>query len=197
MDDTLKKKWLEMAVREVSSQCQLANTAYQALSSANNTDAAFFGIQGFLTHCANVSKMLQAEQEPQPLSKLQYNWRAVFRFLQRTGIYKLAVTIGDMLGIARSSVVHQKGREFRNNLDHYDQRLFYWLKKHGPNINIGDFNVMPKSAIKLGTGVQFLYVRNLDPRTKVFTFVDKDLDLSVLHKECLKIQLIANNWLAS
>lgn len=191
MDKQLKEKWIEMAVREVSTQCQLAKAAFEVLLRPPSTDIAFLAIQAFLSHCANVSKMLQAEQEPRPIGRLESGWRTVFGWLRRWRLYKRRPTIGDLLGIDKSSAVHNEGREFRNNLEHYEHRLFKWLSNHGVQVGIGDFNVMPKSAVQAPKGA-FIYVRNLDPKTQTFTFVDKDLDLRALVDELVKIKATAD-----
>ena len=184
-----------MAVREVSTQCKLATTAFQILSNPPSTDIAFLAIQAFLSHCANVSKMLQAEQEPRPIERFEYGWRAVFRWLRRWEFYTSKPTIGDLLGVRKRSSVHHEGRQFRNNLEHYDQRLFGWLSKHGVKIGIGDYNVMPKSAIRAPKG-SLIYIRNLDPNAQTFTFVDKDLNLQALNGELDRIKAIADEYIA-
>lgn len=195
--DDLHTRWLEMAVREVSTQCKLALASFQVFAAPPiNTDIPFLAIQAFLSHCANASKMLQAEQEPGHSSKFREGWRDVYRWLRRFGLFKPKSTIGDILAFPSSSVIHREGREFRNNLEHYDQRLFKWLRKYGPKVNIADFNVMPKAAIAFNPNSPVIYIRNLDLAAQLFTFVDKDLDLAELREELLKIKVVADEWLA-
>ncbi len=194
MDEQLKKKWLEMSVREVSTQCKLARTAFEAIPQLPGVEYPFILIYSFLSHCANASKMLQALHEPQPMLKYEFEWRAVYARLRRWGLVRRGPTIGDLLEIRKSSAVHHRGRKFRNDLEHYDQRLFEWLSKHGPAVNIGDFNVMPKAAVR---GLNLIYVRNLDPTTNTFTFVDKDLDLNALVAELDRIRGTADRYIAS
>ena len=195
MDEKLRKAWVKMAIRESSTQSKLALTALDLACKAPSTDIAFVTLQAFLSHCANVSKMLQAEQEPRPISKYQFGWRTAYGWLRRLGIVRTGPTVGDLLAIKKSSPIHREGRQFRNNLEHYDQRLFKWLNEHDLNIGIGDYNVMPKSMIKAPKG-SFLFVRNFDPGKMTFTFVDKDLDVGVLRRELQAVKAAADKYLA-
>ena len=192
MDAPLKAKWIEMAVREVSTQCLLARRALEAIPNVAGVQYPFILIQAFLSHCANASKMLQALQEPQPIARYEFEWRAFFSLLKRLGLFKGGPTIGDLLGIKKSSPVHHRGRQFRNHLEHYDQRLFSWLSLHGANASIGDFNVMPKSMLNVPN---LIYVRHLDPNTNIFTFVDKDLHLNALMVELDRIRDAADQYI--
>jgi hypothetical protein len=194
MNEQLKTKWLEMAAREVSTQCMLARRAFDAITAAQGVQYPFILIQALLSHCANASKMLQALQEPQRMTRYEFGWRAVFARLRRWGLFRDGPTIGDLLGIDKSSPVHHRGRQFRNHLEHYDQRLFEWLSKYGPKVGIGDFNVVPKSMIKVKN---MIWIRNLDPQTNAFTFVDKDLDLNALVAELDRIRAAADTHLAT
>lgn len=195
MDEKLRERWVEMAIREASTQSKLAIAALDLASQATGTDFAFVTLQAFLSHCANVSKMLQAEQEPRSISRYRFGWRTAYGWLQRLGIIRTGPTIGDLLAIKKSSRIHREGRQFRNNLEHYDQRLFKWLSEHDPKISIGDYNVMPKTMIKTPKG-SFLFVRNIDPVKMTFTFVDRDLDLGILKRELEVVKVAADKYLA-
>jgi succinate dehydrogenase flavin-adding protein (antitoxin of CptAB toxin-antitoxin module) len=195
MDDQLKQKWLEYAAREVATQSKLARVAYESIRGQLGTDGPFILVQAFLTHTANASKMLQASQEPFPILRYEYDWRKVFQWLRSCGLVKRGPTIGDLLGIDRGSPLHGKARQFRNHLEHYDDRLYSWLRKHGPNVNIADFNVMPRNAIRAPAGA-IVFIRNIDPQTLIFTFLDKDLDTGVLIEELDRIRGIADRYVA-
>lgn len=139
--------------------------------------------------------MLKAEQEPRPRAHVWYE-RIVQRLYESIGRRWVATrrpNIGDLLAVAENSVVHRNGRKFRNDLEHYDERLFRWLRRTGVQVAIMDFNVMPKRAVHLG-GNQ-IFVRNLDPATHEFTLTDRDLELKPLVNELQRIQGKAKQWI--
>lgn len=184
-----------MAVREVWAQCQLAQAAYGLMQAVMGppVERPFVTIQALLSHSANVSKMLDAEQERRRLTGIEQRLPRWCRRLLRTlGFLDSRPTIGDMLGIADISIVHKDGRRFRNDLEHYDERLLRWLRRVGPKGNIMDFNIAPKGGIVFPGAI---VVRHLDPSTHHFTFSGKDLDLKLLIDELQHIQGIANAWL--
>lgn len=197
MDIKLHDKWIEMAIREVWTQCQFAHVAFSNINpkAAANTDVVFSSIHSFLSHCANVSKLLDAREWPD-----QVLTRSRFRSLIKRILRALGLTrgnggksMGEILGVPRGLAIHKK-RWFRNSLEHYDERLWTWLKGYGPDVSIFDYNVMPKSAIKVAPNLKHIWVRNYDPMTNTFTFTGKDLDISVMHKEILDIQRLADQW---
>lgn len=197
MDTKLHDKWIEMAIREVWTQCQFALVAFANISSkaAKNTDVVFSSIHSFLSHCANASKLLDAKEWPDEVlthPRLESLIKTILRVLgfKRGNGGK---NIGEILGVSKTLVIHKK-RWFRNSLEHYDERLWTWLKSYGPDVSIFDYNVMPKSAVKVAPKLKHIWVRNYDPTTNTFTFTDKDLDLSVMHKEVLDIQQLADQW---
>lgn len=196
MDEKLKRKWLEYAVREVTTQCKLARVAYESIRGQLGTDGPFILIQAFLTHTANASKMLQASQEPRRTLRYEYDWRKVFQLLRRFGLFKRGPTIGDLLEIDKRSPIHSKARQFRNHLEHYDDRLFNWIRKYRLDIGIADFNVMPRNAIRAPVGAM-IFIRNIDPQTLAFTFLDKDLDTQTLIEELDRIKATADNYVTA
>lgn len=104
-DKTEKDFWIEMSIREIWTQAHFAEIAYKNINpkSIKGTGAVFSSIHSFLSHCANVSKMLTADDgENTPK------------------------TIGDILGVSHDSDIHK--RRFRNHLEHYDERLKKWIK---------------------------------------------------------------------
>lgn len=195
----MKAKWFEMAVREVWAQCQLGKAAYGSMMagiSDRDTDRIFSSIQALLSHTANVSKMLKAEQQPRERARVwsERILRQLSRLIGRTWVFQRRLTIGDLLAVADHSLVHRDGRKFRNDLEHYDERLLRWLLRTGPQVTIMDFNVMPKGAVRLGAGANQVVVRNLNPSTHVFTLADRDLELKPLVDELRRIQGIAEHW---
>jgi hypothetical protein len=168
---TEKDLWVEMSIREISTQAHFAEIAYSHIDpkAANGSDAVFSSIHSFLSHCAMVSKMLSSKYDESTQQ-----------------------SIGDVLGISTSSSIHTT--TFRNHLEHYDERLRRWIRQYGVNIMIGDHNIGPKSAFKIQNMV---FVRHYDPTTSIFTFVNDDFDLGVLFGEVQSVKGIADKWIKS
>jgi len=165
---TEKDMWIEMSIREIWTQAHFAEIAYSHIEpkAMSENDAIFSSIHSFLSHCAMVSKMLSAKYDDNTTQ-----------------------TVGDILGIEGSSPVHM--RTLRDHFEHYYARLKAWIKKHGTNITIGDYNIGPKSAFNIPNMV---YVRHYDPTTTSFTFVNEDFNLGILFDEIVKIKALADNW---
>lgn len=155
-----------MSIREVRTQAQFAGIAYSHIDpkAANGNDAVFSSIHSFLSHCAMVSKMLSGKYGQTETE-----------------------TIGDILGISNLSPIHD--RTLRDNLEHYYNKLKNWISKYGADVMIGDYNIGPKSVIQIPGMV---FVRQYDPTTSTFTFVNDDFDLGVLATEVQKIKGIAD-----
>ena len=165
---TEKDFWIEMSIREIWTQAHFAEIAYKNIDpkAVKGTDAVFSSIHSFLSHCANISKMLNADDGDSPTR-----------------------TIGDILKISKYSDIHN--RKFRNHLEHYDERLKKWIKEKGINANIGTYNIGPKSAVQ---GIDIIFVSHYDPTDSTFTFVNEDFDLGALYDEVVKIKPIADKW---
>ncbi len=158
--------WVEMAIREIWTQAKFACLAFDNIDikKTKNQDVLFSSIHSFLSHAANISKLLKSKDDS-------------------TGM-----AIGDILSIPTSSIVHD--RNFRNHLEHYDERLKNWIDKYPADVNIGTYNIAPKGAIK----GNILFVSHYDPDSNIFVFVDDEFKLSDLHKEVLIIIQIADSW---
>lgn len=181
--------WIEMAIREISTQAHFAEIAYYKLSSGEGTDTIFMSIFSFLAHCANVSKMLKSSNETK--FRNDYPCRVIGKLLSYFSLNKHLV-IGNILRVTNSSFIHK--RAFRNHLEHYDDRLKDWIKKRNANINIGTYNVGPKPQIVVQNMV---FVTHYDPGAHIFTFVDKDCDLEKLYLEIIRIKELADAWIKS
>jgi hypothetical protein len=162
---TEKDVWIEMSIREIWTQCHFAERAFSNLDpkAAANSDIVFSSIHSFLSHCAMVSKLLKAKEQ--------------------------SLRIGAVLNIPVSSKIHK--REFRNHLEHYDERLKTWIRQKGVNRSIGTYNIGPKSSLGIPN---IVFVSHYDPTTSTFTFVDEDLELRELHQEILQTKSIADSW---
>jgi hypothetical protein len=168
---TLRQLWIEMSVREISTQCQFALIAWANLDvkAVASNDVAFSSAHSFLSHAANVSKLLRAEAIDDANDKDE---------------------IGRQLGIPTASVIHD--RKLRNHLEHYDERLRKWIILKGVSANIGTYNLGPKGAIS----GPFVFVTHYDPNTRIFTFVDEDFELNTIAAEVRTIQSAADGWVA-
>lgn len=165
---TEKDFWVEMSIREIWTQANFARIAYRNINpkAIKGTDAVFSSIYSFLSHCANVSKMLIADDGENPPK-----------------------TIGDILKVSENSDIHN--RKFRNHLEHYDERLKKWIKEKGINAMIGTYNIGPKSMIQIPN---MIFISHYDPSNNIFTFVNEDFDLSLLYREVQRIKKISDAW---
>ncbi len=165
---TPKDFWVEMSIREISTQAHFAGIAFSHLDpkAAANNDAVFSSIHSFLSHCAMVSKMLAAKDDGKPPK-----------------------SIGDVLGVSCTSLIHQ--RVFRNHLEHYDERLKAWIKKYALKSMIGTYNIGPKSAMQIP---DLVFVSHYDPASGIFTFVNDNFDLTMMFAEVQRIQAMADDW---
>jgi len=182
-----KDFWIEMSIREISTQCHFAELSYKNINLKAKADISlvFSSIHSFLSHCANVSKMLKANNNPDTILKKIINKIAIYFNSQRKPII-----IGNILNnIPDSSIIHN--RKFRNHLEHYDERLKKWIKKYGPNVNIGTYNICPKSMI---SAPNIIFINHYDPDKNIFTFVNKDFNLNELFEETKRIKKIADEW---
>lgn len=168
---TEKDFWIEMSIREISTQAHFAHLSYRNINpkAVANNDLVFSSIHSFLSHCAMVSKMLLANDGATPPR-----------------------SIGDVLGVPEASVIHN--RRFRNHLEHYDERLKDWIASRGMDANVGTYNIGPKTAFNVPGMV---IVSHYDPTLDVFTFVDEDFDLGDLHSESERIKTLADQWVAN
>jgi hypothetical protein len=163
-----KDIWIEMSIREISTQANFAEISYSHIDpkAVNGNDAVFSSVHSFLSHCAMISKMLNANDSRNPLK-----------------------SIGSILGILDSSIIHQ--RRFRNHLEHFDERMQRWIGKFAAGANIGTYNIGPKTAIQIPN---MIFVSHYDPSNSTFTFVDEDFNLSILYEEAVRIKSLADNW---
>lgn len=168
MKRTVTDYWVEMSIREIWTQSHFAGIAYGHIDpkASTGTDLVFSSIHSFLSHAAMVSKMLLAKSE-EANSK----------------------SIGDILGIPETSLVHN--RKFRNHLEHYDERLREWIKKAVMGRAIGTYNIGPKSMIGIPN---MIFVSHYDPTNDTFTFVDEDFKLGELNNELIRIKALADKW---
>jgi hypothetical protein len=163
--------WIDLSIREIFSQARYADLAYSDVVRKAELleDGLFSSIQAFLSHCAMISKML----------KRRYN--------------KLeGRSIGDMLGISDNSFIHR--RQFRDYLEHYDEKLLCWIKQ----LHQIGFPYLDGTRQNNAIGDQNItHIRNYDRATCTLTLVGEDFDLSAMHAEATRIKEIADRWIES
>lgn len=153
----------KMGMREVLSQIRYAEFCYDNLlrNKNNNILITFSSIHSFLVYSAMISKILWSKKFKCRLSK---------KILAET--------------LSVDSDLEIKKRNFRNTLEHYDERLVKWINKNNSNFLL-DKNIGPKNLIK-STNIK--YVRHYDPITGIFTLLDDDLDLNNLYNDIILIK---------
>lgn len=163
----------EVGIRAISTECTFAETAFRNIdrkAQADN-DMLFSSIHSFLSHCANVSKLLRS-------SYLVVNGQ----------------TIEQVLAVSEQSEIHD--RWFRNSLDHYDERLAEWINEMGSSNKslILDYNVGPLDAlgVDLDTAV---VVRHYDRDLYRLNLLGRAINLHTLLEESRRIRTAADTWL--
>lgn len=164
---------VEMAIREISTQCTFAEISYDNINSKaiHNVQVVFSSIHSFLSHCANVSKFLWSNQ-------LENGEKQ---------------NIASILNISNSYKIND--REVRNALEHYDERLKKWVEESDEHVSIADFNIGPKD--QLGIPKNSVLIRHYDPEKYLFTMLQKDLKLDQLFSEVIEIKNKADLWIES
>jgi hypothetical protein len=162
------------AKREVGVQILFALQAFSNITEKGEGNAlmTFSSIHSFLTHAANISKLLWSGNPPSGKKNLKTI---------------LGSDLADVLGIGPFPLLKDKG--FRDDLDHYDERLVAWIESVYPTDPAAPRTVVTDLAI--GTkvvGPNTLYMRHYDPATKIYTFGGRELDLGKLKEEVIKLQ---------
>lgn len=167
MDQAAEDFWIHMSIFEIRAQAQFAEMAFKNIGEKPGRGdewAVFSSIHSFLSHCAMVSKMLTAKGT-------------------RRSVY-------EALGLPVDSIVHD--RQFRNHLEHYDERLKQWIKKAGVGSRIINHIVGHRADLPTRNTVIISFY---DPYERIFTFVDEEFDLGKLFKCVEAIKKTANTWL--
>lgn len=205
IDIDLRLAWLFM--RELQVQSGLAARAFVDLSRIQlqvlSSDAqyhpqiytaqpedlngrAFLLAHSFLTHVANISKILWPtkpraySEPPHPVSQKERSERA--KALKR------------VLGVRESSALKQK--DFRNHLEHFDERLETWcLKGAGRNLDMIDMN---RSAFGFSSTdlppIDDISLRNLQWKPLAFAFLGETVNLEKMADELVPLHDAAVSW---
>ena len=165
------------AQREIGVQILFALAAFENITKKGegNIILAFSSIHSFLTHCANISKLLWS-----PPKATSGTVRA-----------EIGQDLADAINVPAFTLL--KDKSFRDDLDHYDERMLRWIKEEYPKHQNGDSGRRPVSDLTIGDknqkgGSNALHLRNYNPDTKIYTYAERDLDLGTLHDELLKLQ---------
>ncbi|NJE47332.1 hypothetical protein E3E35_07955 [Thermococcus sp. GR7] len=180
----VEKQLLRMYIYELHLQARFAQYAYNQmirslcglLNLSPQDDSAlketlrlevFYNAHSFLTHVANISKILAPDKG------------------------RKRKEILEELGLLEKELEIHKARRLRNHLEHYDERLEKWFGESKAH-NYADMNIMPRSAIVGIDPKDFL--RNLDPETLHFMFQAEDYDLQKLKAEVDLIKERCEAW---
>lgn len=162
----------EFTIREIFSQCTFAIKAHQNIDiKAGSTDVVYSSIHSFLSHCRNVwmllvNKNLAEEIHPR--------------------------TIMQLLGVNEATPL--SNTKLRNMLEHYDERLYKWIKAGAEGAFVLDSNVGSKQA--LGVPENSVRVRHYDFATDTFSMLNNDLPLQPMLGEAMRVRKSADAWLA-
>lgn len=206
IDIDLRLAWLFM--RELQVQSGLAARAFvdlsriqlQVLSSdaqyhpqvyAGQPEAlngrAFLLAHSFLTHVANVSKILWPPE-------LGFGRRARSHPLTQPERGERANALRRVLGVQESSRL--RVRSIRDSLEHFDERLETWcLKGAGRNLDMIDMN---RSAFGFSSTdlppIGDISLRNLQWQPLTFTFLGENVNLEKMADELVPLHEAARSW---
>ncbi|GEM_PF-5514202 len=168
----LSEQAYQYAVVEIRCQCLFAMETFKNITKKGEGEKimTFSSIHSFLTHCANISKILWSRPNP--------------KYPGVTFKEVIGENVSDRLRIGGSSPI--KDMEHRDGLDHYDERIVRWVKdalsRNGKKeIPIVDLTIGEKHFSDA------LYLRHYDPEAGLFTFIGKELNLKVLYDEVVRI----------
>jgi len=152
-------------LEEIKLQCEYALQAFNEIKYAlkqGYSKELFRAAHHFLVHVGNVSKILWPSREKEEYKQKRAECRAK--------------TMRDIIGISESD--HPlKGRKLRNHLEHYDTRLDDWSENSVNRVYV-DMNVAPRGEIQVGGSEN--YLRNFDPNTFNYSFVNEEFELQLL-----------------
>lgn len=155
------------AQREIGTQILFALAAFKNITKKGkrNDIRTHSSIHSFLTHSANISKLLWS-----PPAK--------------RGETNVQMEIGDdlaiVLGVPKLPLL--KNRDLRNDLDHYDVRLVSWINDVFPKRK-------PISDLTVGKKINGAIIfRHYDPVTTTYTFKNHEVSLTDLRNELVALQ---------
>lgn len=156
------KDLLTSAVNEVLQQCEYADVAYSNIQN-KQSNIVFSSIHSFLSHCSVISRFL---------------WE------NRAIKDKYRQSLAEILEL--DSNMQIRSRKFRDDFDHFDERLPIWLEGLG-NENIFDSTVSDQRNFVSLEGSNAHFLRHFIRSENVYVFMDNELNLAELHEELHKI----------
>lgn len=163
------------AKREIGIQIIFALKAFQNISVKGEGEmlTTFSSIHSFLTHCANISKLL---------------WSVPSRIKKGSIKDALGANLADELKITTLPLL--KDKTFRDDLDYYDERMVNWIKRFYPKNATSARKVVNDLSMGTKTSKDTLYLRHYNPKTGIYTFDEHELNLHDLNREILELQKI-------
>jgi len=155
------------AQREIEVQILFALATFKNITKKGegNVITTFSSIHSFLTHCANISRLLWS-----PKKNRNPNIKD-----------EIGNDLAVLLKIPELPLL--QNRKFRDDLDHYDERLVNWIKNAYPNKQATTDLVIGEKRL---TGM--LYLRHYNPGIGIYTFNNNELNLKELHREIILLQ---------
>ncbi len=166
-------------VREILEQARLAQICFGHMNAAlrRNAEAqeVFFYAHAFLSHTANVSKLLWTGGQRGKV--------AVERATRRCEHLRA------MLGVANITLIEK--RDARNRLEHYDEWLDTWVEESQSH-NLIDMIISDPGGIAGAEPTDMF--RFLDPNALTFTFRGETFNLREMATALSQIENAANAW---
>src|SRR5579872_3290016 len=105
------------ASREIGIQILLARRAFRNIEIKSESDhlAALSSMHSFLTHCANISKLLWSP----PARRGHKNIKSI-----------LGTNLAQKIGVKDTDFPLLQLRDSRDHFDHFDERLVEWIEKY-------------------------------------------------------------------
>lgn len=163
---------LEIAIREVSTYCALAELAYRKIDKSGRQapEDSYLFIHALLGNCAAVAHLLWSPE-----------------FGEATG----GKTIAALLEVP--SDYHIEDDRVREMVDRYDYRLAHGLAARGEVAKLLDFNIGDRDAFEEEMSV---FLRHYDPTVDGLTLMEEDFSLARIAVEVGDIRTRAEAWLA-
>jgi hypothetical protein len=173
---------LEGFIGEIRQQCDFALAAINGLNenlrNSRGVAGVFFYCHAFLTHTANVSKILW----PGPARGDDSFKKEVKR---RGKLLRSELAIPNRMLI--------RTRAFRDHLEHFDERLHAWARE-SPNRLLMDMNVTEQGGINIPGATAGDGLRHLDPTSMVMSFRGDTFDFKAATDEIVAVRNAAAEW---
>jgi hypothetical protein len=162
---------VEIAIREISTYCSFADTAYKGIdrSGRQSAEATYFFVHSLLAHCATVSRLLWSPE---------------------LADYAGGRPLAQLIGVP--SDYHLDEDTVREILDRYDHRLARGLAAKGEVAKVLDFNIGDRDAFEEELSI---FLRHYDPTVDILTIMEEEINLYRIFTELADIKTRADAWL--